>query len=237
MARTTPRYLQIARDIINQIQKGNLQPGDQIMTESQLCDMYQVSRMTVNKALTTLVEKGDIRRIPGKGSFVLEHQVVKLIGSTDSFSNDIRSINKTPGAILLEYQVLRSSAAETAAEKLKLKPDELIHHFSRIRTSDGIPVALSSTYVPCKYLSALDVSVLEDSFYDYLDRAYGLHPVVRDCSFNAELPDERQKKLLHTDFYALLKVCHTSSAENIDLFEYTETHYVGNRYTYRFQSK
>lgn len=237
MAKKTPRYLQIAQDIINQIQMGSLQSGDQIMTESQLCDIYHVSRMTVNKALSTLVEKGHIRRIAGKGSFILEHQIIKLIGSTESFSNDIRSINKTPGAILLEYQVLRASCVGVAAEKLQLMPEELVHHFSRIRTSDKIPVALSHTYVPCKYLPALDVAVLEHSFYAYLDKTYGLHPLVRDCSFNAELPNEQQKKLLHTDSCALLKVCHTSLAENIDLFEYTETYYVGNRYTYRFQAK
>lgn len=237
MAKGTPRYLQIAQDIVNQIQAGDLHSGDQIMTESQLCEIYHVSRMTVNKALSSLVDKGHIRRIPGKGSFILEHQVIKAIGSTESFSNDMRRINKKPGATLLEYQVLRSSAVGIAAEKLKLKPNELVHYFSRIRSGDGIPIALSYTYVPCKYLAALDITGLEDSFYAYLDQKYGLHPIVGDCSFNAEMPDEKQKKLLHMDSCALLKVCHTSSAENIDLFEYTETYYVGNRYTYRFLSK
>ena len=59
--KNSPRYLAIAQDIITQIQEGKLRPGDQIMTEAQLCEEYVVSRMTVNKALTTLVTKGFVQ--------------------------------------------------------------------------------------------------------------------------------------------------------------------------------
>lgn len=73
--KNTPRYLVITQDIINQIQEGKLHSGDQLMTEAQLCEKYDVSRMTVNKALTALVTKGFIRRVSGKGTFIRDQEV------------------------------------------------------------------------------------------------------------------------------------------------------------------
>jgi DNA-binding GntR family transcriptional regulator len=231
----TPRYLEISQDIIDKIQDGSLRYGEQIMTESQLCEIYTVSRMTVNKALSSLTDKGYITRIAGKGTFVLEPKITKLIGIGESFSNDIRSINKKPGAILLEYRILRASSITNIGKTLKLETDELVHHISRIRTSDNVKIALSNTYIPCKHLPALDVTILEGSIYDYLSKELNIHPVAFNYSFNAVLPNEQQKQLLQIDSCALLKVCHCSSTENIPFFEYTETYYAGNRYTYRFQ--
>ena len=66
----TALYLTIAQDIIDQIQAGSLRPGDQLPVEKELCDKYNVSRMTVNKALSSLVYQNYITRTPGKGSFV-----------------------------------------------------------------------------------------------------------------------------------------------------------------------
>ncbi|WHH57157.1 GntR family transcriptional regulator [Petroclostridium sp. X23] len=234
MKKKLPNYLLIEQDIINQIQSGTLMPGDQILTESQLCGIYKVSRMTVNKALASLANKGFINRTPGKGTFVSEPKVTKIIGKNTSFTNDIRSINKTPGAILLDYRVIRASSDIYVSKKLTLNSDELIHSISRIRTSDGIRIALSNTFIPCKYLPALDVNILEGSIYEYLDKEFNLHPVSFDYSFSSVLPNKQQKELLQIDSCALLKVCHCSSAENIPFFEYTETYYAGNRYTYKF---
>lgn len=234
MSKKMSQYAIIAQDIIESIQTGSLKTGDQIMTESQLCEKFHVSRMTANKALSILVSEGYITRTAGKGSFVSEPKITKLIGSSGSFSSDIRSINKTPGAILVSYSVVRASSVKNVAEQLELKSDELIHHIARIRTSDGVKIALSNTYIPCKHLPALDATILESSLYDYLAEEYDLHPYTLDYNFNAVLPTDEQKKLLQVDSCALLKVSHTSYTKEAIFFEYTETYYVGNRYTYHF---
>jgi len=234
--KNTPRYLVITQDIINQIQEGKLHSGDQLMTEAQLCEKYDVSRMTVNKALTALVTKGFIRRVSGKGTFILDQQVTKYIGamSPGSFSRDMESIHTKPGAILVDYRVIRASEVPTVAQQLELLENDFLHYIHRIRTSDGVRIALSHTYIPCKYLPAIDVSALEGSLYEYLDKAYHVHPQAQDYSFAALLPTNRQKELLQVDSCALLKSSHRSIIETGALFEYTETYYAGNRFTYKF---
>lgn len=147
------------------------------------------------------------------------------------------SINKKPGAILVEYRVVYAKEIPDAARQLLLSDNELIHFIHRIRTIDDMRVALSYTYIPCKYLPALDVTILEQSLYRYLDEEYNIHPSATDYTFKALLPTKKQQALLLTESCALLKVSHTSVIDNGALFEYTETYYAGNRYTYHFSKK
>lgn len=235
----TPIYLKISEDIIEQIHNNSLQSGDQLPTETQLCERYQVSRMTVNKALSALVSQGYISRTAGKGSFVLTPKITKDINSSTpgSFSLDVASIGKKAGAILVEYKVIRTNEFPSVKEKLHLADNELIHYIHRIRTIDDVRVALSYTYIPCKFLPVLDVTILEDSLYRYLDEIYNIHPQVLEYNFNALLSNKYQQELLQINSCALLKSSHTSTIESGEFFEYTETYYAGNRYTYHLLRK
>ena len=65
-----PMYQKIKEDIMHQIQTKLLAPGDRLPTERQLMQHYQVSRITVSKALGELKNEGVIERYPNRGSFV-----------------------------------------------------------------------------------------------------------------------------------------------------------------------
>lgn len=67
-----PLYLNIKNYLLNQIQN-KLSIGDRIPTESELMSQFNVSRITVTKALKELKEEGYIIRYPSKGSFVASH--------------------------------------------------------------------------------------------------------------------------------------------------------------------
>ncbi|MBM7652212.1 GntR family transcriptional regulator [Neobacillus cucumis] len=66
----TPLYEKIYLNLLNQIETGQLKPSDQVPTEKELADRYQVSRITSKKALEKLVQIGAIERIRGRGSYV-----------------------------------------------------------------------------------------------------------------------------------------------------------------------
>ncbi len=52
------------------IENEELKPGDAVPTERELCEIQGVSRMTVNKAIMSLVNEGLLYREQGKGTFV-----------------------------------------------------------------------------------------------------------------------------------------------------------------------
>ena len=60
-----PLYAQLMKKIREQIQDGTFKAGDQIPTESELADMYQVSRITVRRIMCA----GIFSKETGKGNF------------------------------------------------------------------------------------------------------------------------------------------------------------------------
>jgi GntR family transcriptional regulator len=60
----------IRDDLAGKIERGELRPGEQLPTVAALCDTYDVSRVTVLKALRSLADGGLIEVIPRWGSFV-----------------------------------------------------------------------------------------------------------------------------------------------------------------------
>lgn len=60
----------IRQDIEEKVMSGDWPPGHRIPYEHELMTQYDCSRMTINKALATLVERGLIERRKRAGSFV-----------------------------------------------------------------------------------------------------------------------------------------------------------------------
>lgn len=60
----------IVGDLREQIASGALVPGDQIPTVAQLCERYDVSRVTALKAVAILREEGLVVTTPRWGTFV-----------------------------------------------------------------------------------------------------------------------------------------------------------------------
>jgi DNA-binding FadR family transcriptional regulator len=63
---------EIAGWLVQQIQAGNLAPGDQLPSERQLCEQFSVSRPVVREALSRLRSEGLIVTQQGRGAFVAE---------------------------------------------------------------------------------------------------------------------------------------------------------------------
>ncbi len=63
-------YENVYEDLKKKISQGGLKPDERLKTESELVEEYQVSTITIKKALSMLADEGVIKRIRGKGSFV-----------------------------------------------------------------------------------------------------------------------------------------------------------------------
>lgn len=63
-------YQKVYQGIRERIENGSYPPGSKLPSDEELKESYQVSAITVKKALTMLKEEGLIQRTPGVGSFV-----------------------------------------------------------------------------------------------------------------------------------------------------------------------
>lgn len=70
-SRRLPLYIQLAESLERRIISGKLMPGDALPPENTLARELGVSPVTVKNGLRILVDKGLIKRISGRGTFVL----------------------------------------------------------------------------------------------------------------------------------------------------------------------
>jgi DNA-binding LacI/PurR family transcriptional regulator len=76
LARDSFLYLQLYDDLKKKIEEGIYIEGDKIPSDDELKDLFNVSMITVKKALTMLKDEGLLQRIPGVGTFVKERNPV-----------------------------------------------------------------------------------------------------------------------------------------------------------------
>jgi DNA-binding GntR family transcriptional regulator len=61
---------QLAAAIRRAIDKGDLLPEQAIPSEREICEEHSVSRSTVRRAISMLVEEGILYTVPGSGTYV-----------------------------------------------------------------------------------------------------------------------------------------------------------------------
>jgi len=69
-----PLYIQLRDGIKEKVLEGVWQVGEQIPTENELMDEYDVSRATVRNAISSLVNEGFLVKQRGRGTFVARKQ-------------------------------------------------------------------------------------------------------------------------------------------------------------------
>ena len=80
-----PLYEQIRDDLASQISNGKFALGDRLPSEPELCEYYEVSMITVRRAISELVRAGLLYTVQGKGIFVSERRQVPASGGTVRF--------------------------------------------------------------------------------------------------------------------------------------------------------
>ncbi len=154
-----PLYRHIEEDLLSQITEGDLQPGDVIPPERELCEHYGVSRITVRRAISELETRGYVRRHQGKGTYVSRTRIQREMGRLLSFSEEMQAQGHVPGSRLLNLQ--HRPADKSLASLLHLREGEPIWIVERLRLADGEVVSLSISYLhlpPAVYLTPLELN-------------------------------------------------------------------------------
>jgi DNA-binding GntR family transcriptional regulator len=111
-----PAYAQLVHILRRQIATGMFRPGDRLPSEAQLCQRYEVSPMTVRRAINILADQGVVSTSQGRGTFVkpieLGAAAFDLKELQDLFGNADTNVK------ILEARI--TSADERAARKLAI---------------------------------------------------------------------------------------------------------------------
>ncbi|MDY5482655.1 MAG: phosphonate metabolism transcriptional regulator PhnF [Clostridium sp.] len=161
-----PLYAQIVDRLKRDIENGVFNATGRIPTEAELAAQYQVSRITVRRAVDDLVSQGLVEKKQGKGTFICRQKFAKDIKNLQSFSEMCRHMNMIPGGQMLENKLI--PADEKIRKQLNLEEGAYVIYISRLRTADGEPVAIEKNYFPVKYSFLLEKRFDDNSLFECL---------------------------------------------------------------------
>ena len=140
-------YFQLEQILKSKIITGEYMPGEQIPTEKDLCETYQVSSITARQAVLNLVNEGLLLRLPGKGTFVTEDIAnINML----QFSGKINDLI-TDGLKTQEVKVLsmnRVKPPKKIFKFLRLRADAEVIQVRRTRNANNSPVSYIINYLP-----------------------------------------------------------------------------------------
>lgn len=105
-------YVQIAEQILQLIERGELKPGDRLPPEREMAALFQTSRATVREAVSALELAGVVEVLVGRGSFIR--------GEASAFAPGLLSALETrvaPSDLIELRFALEPAAAAHAAER------------------------------------------------------------------------------------------------------------------------
>ncbi len=194
-----PLYRQLMQRIRADIASGVYPAHSRIPSEAELGESYQVSRVTVRKALAELTREGLLRRMQGKGTYVCAPRLRSNLRDVTSFHEACLLMGRTPGAKVISAQTVHVEDEERDA--LNLPSGEALE-IIRLRTADGEPIMLEINRFPPRYGWLLQES-LTGSLYQLLNRqGVEADKGVHEISLSYATP--QQAKLLGVEIGAAL---------------------------------
>ncbi|GIN89995.1 GntR family transcriptional regulator [Siminovitchia terrae] len=173
-----PLHIQLKDLIEQQIAEGAY--SEQIPSERQFMEKFNVSRSTVREAISLLVREGILEKRHGKGTFVSLKPIQDWLGHLSSTTEVIRGMGMKPGAKLITHY--------------KTTPDPYIqgltgfreaYFIKRVRFADDIPIGVERHYYPVEIGQKLVKYDLDNAtLYDLVQNELGIQFAEADQSIS-----------------------------------------------------
>jgi GntR family transcriptional regulator len=233
-------YQQIADRLRRAINDGELKPGEQLPSERELMERYEVSRNTVRLALGLLANEGIVATTQGRGTFVRDRVMLTYYASRaeaadrpaheggDAYFAEVRKQGRQPSQVF-ETRIVSASLA--VAQRLCVEEDEAVVLRRLIRSVDGQPWSLQESSYPMDIAQECGLLVPHDlplgTIRAMADHGHGETGHVDELTTRMPTPEEARALDLGTGVPVLI---YTRTAYTKDRpVRLTETVFAGDR--------
>lgn len=160
------KYQAIVAELRRRIVHGELAPGERLPSQQQLAGEFNVTVMTLRRAIADLARAGLLFASQGVGTYVVEEPYEYRLGHLSSFAQDMNA-----RGLLFTTEVLSIDTNDDAdaLESLQLPSESRCTRIVRRRVIDGRPAVLQESFLPTRIGERLTVAKLEaESLYDLL---------------------------------------------------------------------
>ncbi len=173
------------------IGKGGILPS-----EEKLCQSFQVSRITVRKALAQLVLDGLIYRKSGKGTFVLpEKKETFSVHLTADFDQTVAVGLRASMKLFTQRNMV---APSSVCSKLGLKNGERVFYYEGLRLAGNEPYAFFQAFVSTLIGKIFTPAELKGAkaIFKMLEEIQGIRFLEAERTITASLADRKTAKHL-----------------------------------------
>jgi len=191
----TPLYQQLAELLRASIASASSQENERLPSEKELSKRYEVSRITVRRAVEELEKEGYLTKVQGRGTFTRKPKLGRDLHELLSFTRTCQIMGMKPGTRVLKCALV--SPPEEVRDALQLKRNEKAVFLYRVRFADDVPIVLERNYLPSRYEFLLREDLNGRSLYDLLKTKYRVFPATGHKTIEiVRAADEEVKYLL-----------------------------------------
>jgi GntR family transcriptional regulator len=190
-----PYHYQLREVLREEISSGRWTLGEQLPSERELCETFELSRTTVREAIDALVNEGLLRRERGRGTFIAEPKILEgLLQTPTGFTDSMLEQGYQVISEVVRQEIIVPPAH--IARELHLKSGEQVTVLDRLRYILGEPIVFVTSYVPLKLVPDLvNDDLTNKSLYQLLDKKYQLRVTTAKRLMEAVAANENEAKL------------------------------------------
>jgi GntR family transcriptional regulator len=230
-----PLFVQLRSIIRSQIDSGQLEPHDQLPSERELSQMYDISRQTVRLAINELVTQGVLYRQPGKGTYVAPPKVIQDLLHVTSFTKLILDWGKAASVKVISCN--REKAPPFVQRLLEVGENQDVVKFERVRLIDTERVAIHRSYIPIEFGELLLKEPAQSfSLIDYINREAGVEITHSEETMEPTIANAYEAKILQIPEGAPLQlITGHLIANNQQPVECHKSLYRGDKFRFSFK--
>ena len=222
-----PLWHQLAQQLTAAVHDGRFQPGDAFENEVALAARLSLSRPTVRRAMQEMVDQGLLVRRRGIGTTVASRKIHRR-AALSSLHDDLVRAGQHPTTTVLGLDTVRDPRAAAA---LDLPADTDLLALVRVRSTDGLPLAVLHNWLPPAYADVTVDELEVDGLYAAL-RARGATPVVARQNVGARMPTrEERRRLAIVGQQPVLTMTRTAYSATGDAIEFGDHCYRAEAYS------
>lgn len=240
MDHALPKYIVIKKDILNKINEEIYKPDETIPPERELMEMYNVSRITVRKAIDELVSECHLYKIQGKGTYVKGHSRTTGLSVVTSCTREIRQQGFTPSRKVIYHEI--EPCSKKVSRELEIEDGDPVLHIKRIYFADGEPVIHCENYIVLSFFPGLDKDDLSDhSLYQLIEERYNI-PIVDSVRYIEAVAafEDVAECLEIAEGYPTLRFTGTTRGminNRVTPVEYFDSNYITGKIRFRIDQK
>src|ERR1022692_3847022 len=231
-----PLHHQIKVAVLQGVEEGWLQPGEQLPRERELAEALGVSLAPVRQAMADLTKEGYVDRTRGKGTFVRDRKLVEKIQILGSFHDSVRRPGLEPTVKVLSSEFVSPSHEIAVALALRGQRPGCLR---RLALLDGEPLALLTAWLPPRYARGVsDQDLGTGSLYEALAQVHGVEMTSADNVVELDRAGLEQAELLGlAPGSPVLRVIGVTRNQRGRPVEYSDVLYRPERFRFAIESR